>query len=56
VRPDRWSRRKSNLFATKLATITQRIEARDYLDVASLLGSGLSINEGAGAMLALYPN
>lgn len=43
-----------DLLGTKLATITQRIEARDYVDVAALLQSGLTINEGVAAMLALY--
>ena len=45
-----------DLFGTKLATITQRIEARDYVDVAALIGSGLNINEGVGALLGLYGN
>ncbi len=43
-----------DLFGTKLATVTQRIEARDYVDIAALLRSGLSIDEGVAAMLALY--
>ena len=43
-----------DLLGTKLATITQRVEARDYIDVAALLASGLTINEGVGALLALY--
>jgi hypothetical protein len=45
-----------DLLGTKLATVTQRIEARDYVDIAALLASGLSINEGVAAMLALYAN
>ncbi len=43
-----------DLLGTKLATVTQRIEARDYVDIAALLASGLSINEGVAALLALY--
>src|SRR5207237_3056097 len=43
-----------DLLGTKLATVTQRIEARDYIDIAALLGSGLTINEGVAALLALY--
>jgi hypothetical protein len=43
-----------DLLGTKLATVTQRIEARDYVDIATLLGSGLTINEGVAALLALY--
>jgi hypothetical protein len=43
-----------DLLGTKLATVTQRVEARDYVDIAALLGSGLTINEGVAALLALY--
>jgi hypothetical protein len=43
-----------DLLGTKLATVTQRIEPRDYVDIAALLASGLSINEGVAALLALY--
>jgi hypothetical protein len=35
-----------DLFATKLNTIYQRAEAKDYLDIQALLGSGLSLAEG----------
>ena len=45
-----------DLLGTKLATVTQRVEARDYVDIAALLGSGLTINEGVAALLALYGN
>ena len=43
-----------DLLGTKLATVTQRIEARDYVDIAALLQSGLTIDDGVAAMLALY--
>jgi hypothetical protein len=43
-----------DLLGTELATVTQQIEARDYLDIAALLVSGLTINEGVAALLALY--
>ncbi len=43
-----------DLLGMKLATVTQRIEARDYVDIAALLTSGLTINEGVGALLGLY--
>ncbi|MCC6847572.1 MAG: nucleotidyl transferase AbiEii/AbiGii toxin family protein [Deltaproteobacteria bacterium] len=43
-----------DLLGTKLATVTQRIEARDYVDIAALLRTGLDINDGVAAMLALY--
>jgi hypothetical protein len=45
-----------DLLGTKLATVTQRVEARDYLDIAALLSSGITINEGVAALLALYGN
>lgn len=45
-----------DLFGTKLATITQRIETRDYIDIAALLRSGLDINQGVAALLGLYGN
>jgi len=45
-----------DLLGTKLATVTQRIEPRDYVDIAALLASGLSISEGVAALLALYGN
>jgi Nucleotidyl transferase AbiEii toxin, Type IV TA system len=45
-----------DLLGTKLATITQRIEPRDYIDVAALLASGLTIDAGVAALLALYGN
>jgi hypothetical protein len=45
-----------DLLGTKLATVTQRIEPRDYLDIAALLASGLTINDGVAALLALYGN
>ncbi len=43
-----------DLLGTKLATVTQRIEARDYVDIAALLRSGLTLDQGVAAMLALY--
>jgi len=43
-----------DLLGTKLATVTQRIEPRDYLDIASILRSGLTINDGVAALLGLY--
>ena len=43
-----------DLLGTKLATVTQRIEPRDYIDIAALLTSGLTINQGVAALVALY--
>jgi hypothetical protein len=44
-----------DLLATKLKTILQRVEAKDYLDIEVLLRSGLTVNRGISATLALYP-
>jgi hypothetical protein len=43
-----------DLFATKLNTIYQRAEARDYLDVHALLGSGLTLEDGLAWAKTVY--
>jgi hypothetical protein len=43
-----------DLFATKLKTLHDRIEPKDYLDIEVLLRSGLTLNQGVGAARALY--
>ncbi len=43
-----------DLFATKLKVLLQRIAARDYLDIAAILRSGVSLEDGLGAAVALY--
>ena len=43
-----------DLFGTKLATLLQRVEARDYQDIIAILKSGLSLQEGLGAARAIY--
>lgn len=43
-----------DLFATKLNTIFQRAEAKDYLDVFALLESGLTLSEGLAYARAVY--
>jgi len=40
--------------ATKLATIQQRAQARDYEDVAAVLKAGISLEEVLGAATAVY--
>ena len=40
--------------ATKLATIQQRAQARDYEDLAALVGAGISLAEALGAAAAAY--
>ena len=43
-----------DLFATKLNTIYQRAEARDYLDVHALLASGLTLEDGLAWAKTVY--
>lgn len=43
-----------DLFATKLNTIYQRCEAKDYLDVDALLQSGLTLEYGLSCARAVY--
>ena len=43
-----------DLFATKLKVLLQRIAARDYLDIAAILESGVPLEDGLGAAVALY--
>jgi hypothetical protein len=40
--------------ATKLATIQQRAQARDYEDLAAIVGAGISLAEALGAAAAAY--
>ena len=43
-----------DLFATKLNTLYQRAEAKDYLDVYALLKSGISLTDGLGFAKQVY--
>ena len=43
-----------DLFATKLKVLLQRIAARDYLDIAAILESGVPLEDGLGAAVTLY--
>jgi Nucleotidyl transferase AbiEii toxin, Type IV TA system len=40
--------------ATKLATIQQRAQARDYEDLAAIMAAGVSLSEALGAATAVY--
>jgi hypothetical protein len=40
--------------ATKLATIQQRAQARDYEDIAAIVGAGINLAEALGAAAAAY--
>jgi hypothetical protein len=44
----------SDLLATKLKVILQRAEAKDYLDISTLLEHGSSLAEGLAGASALY--
>lgn len=43
-----------DLLATKLKVVMQRAEARDYLDIASLLREGVPLERGLGAARSIY--
>lgn len=43
-----------DLTATKLKTVQQRAEAKDYLDLATALKSGISLPQALGAAMAIY--
>ncbi|HVT50471.1 MAG TPA: nucleotidyl transferase AbiEii/AbiGii toxin family protein [Dongiaceae bacterium] len=45
-----------DLLATKLKTVQQRAEAKDYIDIDALLESGLTLRRGIAAAQALYPD
>lgn len=43
-----------DLLATKLKTLHDRVEARDYLDIEALLRGGLTLNDGIAATMAMF--
>ena len=43
-----------DLAGTKVKALLQRVEAKDYLDVAALLGAGLPVEQILGAARALF--
>jgi hypothetical protein len=43
-----------DLLATKVKVLLQRIESKDYLDVAALLGSGVALATGLAAARSLF--
>lgn len=45
-----------DLMATKLKVLFDRIEPKDYLDIAELLGRGNSLSQGICDALALFPS
>jgi len=45
-----------DLAATKLKTIQQRAEAKDYLDLGAVLAAGIKLSDALGAARAVYGN
>jgi hypothetical protein len=45
-----------DLMATKLKVLLQRIEAKDYLDIAAMLNAGTSLGKGLASAKRLYGN
>ena len=45
-----------DLMATKLKVILQRIESKDYRDIAAMLAAGVSLSDGLAAARAMYGN
>jgi hypothetical protein len=43
-----------DLLATKLKTLHDRIETKDYLDIETLLKAGLTVNQGIAAAAGLF--
>jgi Nucleotidyl transferase AbiEii toxin, Type IV TA system len=43
-----------DLMATKLKVILQRIEAKDYRDIAAMLTAGVNLSDGLAAARAMY--
>ena len=43
-----------DLFATKLKVLLQRVAVRDYVDLAAILRTGVCLEDGLGAAVALY--
>ena len=46
-----------DLMATKLKAVFQRSESKDYIDIATMIRSGISLEQGLGGAIALFgPN
>ena len=51
-----WVSSLSDLLATELKVLMQRVERKDYQDIAALLRAGLSLGSGLAATQALFGN
>ncbi len=45
-----------DLLGHKLKVLLQRVEAKDYRDIAAMLATGMDLTRGLGAAMALFPN
>ena len=45
-----------DLLATKLKTILDRAEAKDYVDISAMLSAGVSLERALGAFAKMYDN
>ena len=45
-----------DLLGHKLKVLLQRVEAKDYRDIAAMLHAGQRLEDGLGAAVALFPN
>lgn len=43
-----------DLMATKLKVLLQRVEAKDYMDIAAMIGSGVQLAKGLAAARLMY--
>lgn len=49
-----WVASMLDLLATKLKVLLRRVSARDYVDIAAMLDSGLALADALGAAVALF--
>jgi hypothetical protein len=49
-----WVASLIDLFATKLKVLMQRVEVKDYVDIAALLSHGLDLADGLAGTVALF--
>lgn len=51
-----WAASLEDLLATKLKVLMQRVELKDYFDIAALLEKGIPLRYGLGSTKALFGN
>ena len=45
-----------DIMATKLKTLLQRIAVKDYIDIATIIKSGIKLEEGLSAAISIFKN